>query len=102
MELFVRPENVSEWVQGETRMSAPHLPGRESHCYGRHVILVGGHVAPVIELNSQLLDHPIAHGAKKTQCNQDQVGIHRELRAGNRFELWGRANPYGVQLLNVA
>jgi hypothetical protein len=55
-----------------------------------------------IELHAELLDHAVAHRAQEAHGQQHQVGIHGELRAGNRLELRRRTHAHGVQLLHVA
>src|ERR1700680_150266 len=82
-------------------LPAAHVARREHPGNGRHVILIRGHVAAIVELNSQLLDHPVAHRTEESHRDQDEVGVHHELAASDGFELWRRANPYGVKLPDV-
>src|SRR5579863_6725510 len=56
----------------------------------------------MVELDAEFFDHAGAHWPYEAHGNEDQVGIERELCAGKRFELRGRADPDGVKLPDVA
>src|ERR1700682_3482159 len=66
------------------------------------MVLVGGHVSALIELDSELFDHPIPNRTNEAHRNQDQIHIHREFAARDWLELSRRPNANRVQLRNPA
>ena len=82
-------------------LPAPHIARRKYSGDRSHVVCVGGNIAAVVELNSQLFDHPVAHRAEKAHGDQDEIGVHGEFAARDRLKLWGRADPYRVKALDV-
>src|SRR3984957_9694631 len=84
------------------RLPAAHIARGEDSGKRRHVVLIGGDVAAIVELNSELLDHSVPHGAEESHRDKDKIGIHGELAACNRFKLRGRANSYGMKLADIA
>ena len=45
---------------------------------------------------------PLRTGPEEAHRDQDEVGVHGELGAGNGFELWRRTNADGMELFHVA
>src|SRR6266849_7562269 len=82
----------------DERLAAAHVAGGEDSGNRRHIVLVGGDVAAIVKLNSELLDHAVADGTEESHGDEDQVSVHRELGARDGLELRGRANPNGMKL----
>src|SRR5689334_12152565 len=61
------------------RLATAHVPSREDSGDRGHVVLVGGDVATVVELNTKLLDHPVAYRTEEAHCNQDEIRVNGEL-----------------------
>ena len=84
------------------RLSTPHIARRKYSRNRRHIVFVGGNIAAMVELHSQLFDYPLAYRPKETHGDQHKVSIHGEFGPSHRFKLRGRANPYSVKLFDVA
>src|SRR5258707_301942 len=66
------------------------------------MVVIRGHIPALIELDSELLKHPIPNRTDEAHRNQDQINFHSEFAAWNRLELRRRSNANRVQLRNPA
>src|SRR5258708_4620248 len=66
------------------------------------MVVIGGQIPGVIELDSELVKHPIPNRTDEAHRNQDQINFHSEFAAWNRLELRRRSNANRVQLRNPA
>src|SRR6266702_3080712 len=84
------------------RLAAAHVARSEDAFDRSHVFLVRRHVASVVQLQSELLDHPRVHWPEEAESQQDEVSFNGELGAWNRSERRRRTNANCVQLLDAA
>src|SRR5258708_11369866 len=66
------------------------------------MVVIGGQIPGVIELDSELVKHPIPNRTDEAHRKQGQINFHSEFGAWNRLELRRRSNENSVQLRNPA
>src|SRR6202008_4752584 len=84
----------------DQRLAAAHVAARED--LGVAGLIPQGvreDVAALVQLEAEVLDHPLLHRAEEAHGEQHEIGLELELGTGDRLEL--AVSPRADQLLDL-